>query len=111
MDMIGFILVSAPTLLFFLAGMPGERISSTQIGSNEIMVTETVREGAFNPIFLVFVLGASIGAWGCYRNSLMAWIGSLLVVALSILALPSIGLLTLPGAIILLAGAVIKNKN
>jgi hypothetical protein len=33
------------------------------------------------------------------------------VLALSILALPSIGLLTLPGAIILLAGAIIKNKS
>jgi len=46
-----------PTLLILLAGMPGERISSTQIGSNEIMVTETVREGAFNPIFLVLFWG------------------------------------------------------
>lgn len=108
---IGFILVCAPTLMFFFAGIPGERLSSTYIGSNETSVRETVWEGAFNPIFLVFVMGAAIGTWGCYRNNLMAWIGSLFVLALSIITLPSIGLLTLPGAIILIAGAMIKNKS
>jgi hypothetical protein len=39
--LIGFILVAVPTLLFFFVGMPGEKISSTQISSDEII---SVRE-------------------------------------------------------------------
>ena len=109
--LMGFILVAVPTLLFFFVGMPGEKISSTQIDSDEIIsVRETVWEGAFNPIFLIFAFGAALGAWGCYRNTLLAWTGSLFVLVLSIITLPSIGLLTLPGAVILTAGAIVKNK-
>lgn len=109
--LMGFILVAVPTLLFFFVGMPGEKISSTQIGSDVISVRETAWEGAFNPIFLIFAFGAALGAWGCYRNILLAWAGSLLVLVLSIITLPSIGLLTLPGAVILMAGAIVKSKT
>jgi len=109
--LIGFILVAVPTLLFFFVGMPAEQ-TSTQIGSDEIIsVRETVWEGVFNPIFLIFVFGAALGAWGCYRNTLLAWTGSLFVLVLSIITLPSIGLLTLPGAVILMAGAIVKSKT
>ncbi len=38
----------------------------------------------------------------------MAWIGSLFVLAFSILAMFSIGMLILPSAILLLTGAVFK---
>jgi hypothetical protein len=41
----------------------------------------------------------------------MAWIGSLFVLAYSILAMFSIGILLLPGAIFLLTGAVFKRRK
>ncbi len=106
--LLGLILVAVPTLLFFIAWMPYSRVTPTEIGSREYSVTETVWEGAFNPFFLYFVIGASAAAWGCYRSKLMAWAGSLFVIAFSILAMFSIGLLTLPGAVLLLAGAALK---
>ncbi len=106
--LLGLILVAAPTLLFFIAGMPYSRVTPTEVGSREYSVTETVWQGAFNPVSLYFVIGAAVAAWGCYRNTLIAWVGSLFVLILSILLLFSIGLLTLPGALLLVAGAVLK---
>lgn len=109
--LLGFILIAGPTLFFFFAGMPGTQVTVTQIGSNETSVTETVWMGAFNPFLLVFVIGAGITVWGCYRSMLMAWAGSLFVLAFSILTVFSIGLLTLPGAVLLLTGAAFKTVN
>ena len=109
--LLGFILAAGPTLFFFFAGMPGTQITVTQIGSNETSVTETVWRGAFNPILLVFVIGAGAAAWGCYRSTPLAWAGSLFILAFSILAVFSIGLLTLPGAILLITGAAFKTIN
>ena len=109
--LLGFILVASPTLLFFFAGMPYSRVTPTEIGSYEISLTETVWEGAFNPFFLYFVIGATVAAWGCYRNTLLAWVGSLFVLTLSIITLPCIGILTFPGAVLLLASAALKTFN
>jgi len=112
---LGFMLVAAPCLYFFFAGFPGtsvsERWNQTETGINKTIVTETVRTGAFNPFLLIFVVAASITAWGCSRSTPVAWIGSLFVLAYSILAIFSIGMLVLPGAIILLAGAVFKSRK
>lgn len=110
--LLGFILAASPAFFFFFAGIPGTRVTETQIGSNEtIVVTETVRMGAFNPFLLNFVIGAAVAAWGCYRSKLLAWVGSLFVLAFSILGIFSIGLLTLPGAVLLLVGAAFKTFN
>ncbi len=110
--LLGFILVAAPSLFFFFAGMPGTQVTETEhAGGNRTVVTETVWIGAFNPFFLVFVIGASAALWGCYRSTLLAWAGSLIVLAFSILTMFSIGLLTLPGAILLLTGAAFKTVN
>ena len=110
--MLGFILVAAPCLYFFFTGFPGtsvsETVTQTETGINRTIVTETVRVGAFNPFLLIFVIGAALAAWGCYRSIPMAWIGSLFLLAYSILAILSIGPLILPGVIFLLAGAVFK---
>ena len=109
---LGFILVATPCLYFFFTGFPGtsvtETVTQTETGINRTIVTETVRMGAFNPFLLIFVIGAAVAAWGCYRNTTMAWIGSLFLLAYSILAILSIGPLILPGVIFLLAGAVFK---
>ncbi len=91
--------------------MPYTRVSSTVIGSKEYSVTETVWEGAFNPVFLYFVIGAAVAAWGCNRNRILSWVGSLFVLFLSILALFSVGLFTLPGALLLVTGAALKTFN
>lgn len=110
--LLGFILVAGPTLFFFFAGTPGTQVTETEIaGGNRTIVTETVWIGAFNPFLLVFVIGAAVAAWGCYRSTLMAWAGSLFVLAFSILAMFSIGLLIFPGAVLLLAGAAFKTVN
>lgn len=112
---LGFILVSAPSLYFFFVGFPGTSVSETWnqtgTGINKTIVTETVWTGAFNPYLLIFVIGAAVAAWGCYRSTSMAWIGSLFVLAYSILAMFSIGILLLPGAIFLLTGAVFKSRK
>ena len=111
--MIGFILVAAPCLYFFFTGFPGtsvtETVTQTETGINRTIVTETVRVGAFNPFLLIFVIGAAIAAWGCYRSTSMAWIGSLFLLAYSILAIFSIGMLILPGVLFLLAGTLFKS--
>ncbi len=109
--LLGFLLVAAPMLFFFFAGMPYTKVSSTEIGSREYSVTETVWEGAFNPVFLYFVIGAAVAAWGCNRNKILAWVGSFFVLILSILALFSVGLFTLPGAVLLVTGAALKTFN
>jgi protein-S-isoprenylcysteine O-methyltransferase Ste14 len=109
--LLGFILVAVPMLFFFFAGMPYTEASSTVIGSREYSATETVWEGAFNPVFLYFVIGAAVAAWGCNRNKTLSWVGSLFVLFLSILALFSIGLFTLPGAVLLVTGAALKTFN
>lgn len=110
--MSGFILVAAPCLYIFFAGIPmtgvSETVTQTETGINRTIVTETVRMGAFNPFLLIFVIGAAIAAWGCYRSTPLAWIGSLFVLAYSILAMFTIGILILPGAIFLLTGAVFR---
>ena len=109
---LGFMLVAAPCLYFFFAGFPGTSVmetwNQTESGINKTIVTETVWTGAFNPYLLIFVIGAAVAAWGCYRSMPMAWIGSLFLLAYSILAILSIGPLILPGVIFLLAGAVFK---
>jgi hypothetical protein len=57
---------------------------------------------------LYLVIGASAAAWGCYRNILLAWLGSILVLTLSISLIFSEGLLPFIGAVVLLAGAILK---
>ncbi len=107
--LLGFILVAAPSLFFFFMGIPGTRVTETEYANgSKTSVTETVRMGAFNPFLLSFVIGAAVAALGCYRSTLMAWVGSLFVLAYSILGIFSIGLLTLPGAVLLVTGAVLK---
>lgn len=110
--LLGFILVAAPSLFFFFMGMPGTQVTVTEYaGGNKTVVTETVWMGAFNPFLLSFVIGAAVAAWGCYRSKLLAWVGSLFVLAFSILTIFSAGLITLPGAVLLLAGAIFKTVN
>jgi hypothetical protein len=110
--LLGFILVAAPSLFFFFMGMPGTSVTETEYADgNRTVATETVWLGAFNPFLLNFVIGAAVAAWGCYRSKLMAWAGSLFVLAFSILAMFSIGLLLLPGAMLFLIGAVFKTFN
>lgn len=107
--LIGFILVASPALLFFLTGIPGTSVTETEYaGGNKNVITETVWMGAFNPFLLSFVIGAAVAAWGCYRSKLLALVGSLFILAYSILAIFSIGLLTLPGAVLLIVGAALK---
>lgn len=107
--LLGFILVAAPSLFFFFMGMPGTQVTETEYASgNRTVVTETVWLGAFNPFLLLFVIGAAVAAWGCYRSKLMAWVGSLFILVYSVLAMFSIGLLTLPGALLLITGAAFK---
>ena len=80
---------------------------------NRTVVVETVRQGTFNPFLLIFVIGATVAALGCYRNTFMAWVGSIFVLVYSMLAVFSIGLLILPGALLLIIGIALRtiNKN
>ena len=104
--LLGFVLVAVPSLFFFFMGMPGTSVTETEYANgSRTVVTETVWKGAFNPFLLSFVIGAAVSVWGCYRSKLVAWVGSLFVLAYSILAMFSIGLLTLPGAVLLVTGA------
>ncbi len=110
--LLGLILVAAPSLFFFFAGIPGTQVTETEIpGGNRTTVTETVWIDAYNPFPLIFVIGAAVALFGCHRSTLMAWTGSLFVLAFSILAMFSIGLLILPGAVLLLIGAGFKSAN
>ena len=107
--LLGLILVAVPMLFFFFAGLPYMGGGEIQYANgSKTVVTGTVWEGAFNPIFLFFVFCAAIAALGCYRSVFMAWIGTLLVLILSILGLFTIGLFAFPGTILLLVGAVLK---
>ena len=110
--LLGFILVASPPLFFFFMGVQGTSVTVTGYpDGNQTIVTETLWTGAFNPFLLIPVIGAAVAAWGCYRNKRMALAGSLFVFAYSILAMFSIGILLLPGAIILLTGAVFKSRK
>jgi hypothetical protein len=105
---LGFVLVTAPSLFFFIMGIPGTSVTETEYsGGNNTIVTETVWMGAYNPFLLIFVISAAVAAWGCYQNKLMALVGSLFVLAYSILTMFSIGLFTLPGAMFLIVGAAL----
>jgi len=109
---LGFILVSVPCLYYFFMGIPGTSVSEiVYANGNRTVVVETVRTGAFNPFLLIFVIGATVAALGCYRNTLMAWAGSIFVLFYSILAGFSIGLLLLPGALLLIIGTALKTIN
>lgn len=111
---LGFILVVVPCLYYFFLGISGTSVSEiVYANGNRTVVVETVRTGAFNPFLLIFVIGATVAALGCYRNTLMAWIGSIFVLAYSLLAGFSIGLLLLPGALLLITGTALKtiSKN
>ncbi len=100
--LIGFISVVSPSLLFFFIGKP-YKFYYPATGATGI-----IWEGAFQPFFLYFVIGAAIAAWGCYRNKLLAWLGSIFVLVLSILTFPGLGLIIVPGAVLLLVGAALK---
>lgn len=112
---VGFILIAAPSIYIFFIGIPGTEVSETitqtdsgNSGINRTITARTVYTGTHNPFLLIFILLAGIAAWGCYRNTLMALVGSLLMLIFSILAMFSIGILILPGSILLLAGAVLR---
>ena len=68
-------------------------------------------QGAYLPFYLYLILGASVAALGCYRSALMAWLGSILVLALSISLIFSAGFLPFIGAIVFLAGAALRTFN
>ena len=74
--LLGFVLVSAPSLFFFFMGVPGTSFMEKEyVGGNRTVVTETVWIDVYNPFLLIFVFGSAVAAWGCYRNKHMAWIG------------------------------------
>lgn len=100
--LLGFISVVGPSLLFFFAGRP-YKFYYPATGATGI-----IWQGALQPFFLYFVIGAAIAAWGCYRNTLLAWLGSISVLALSILIFTGLGLIIVPGAVLLLVGAALK---
>jgi hypothetical protein len=111
---LGFILVVVPCLYYFFMGISGIMVTETVYADgNSSVVVETVRQGAFNPFLLIFIIGATVAAFGCYRNTLMAWAGSIFVLVYSMLAVFSIGLLILPGVLLLIIGTALKtiNKN
>lgn len=112
--LVGFILVVAPCLYYFFLGIPETSIGEiVYANGTKVVVVETVRTGAFNPFLLIFVIGATVAVLGCYRNTFMAWIGSIFVLVYSILAGFSIGLVLLPGALLLIIGTALRtiNKN
>ena len=111
---LGFILVVVPCLYYFFMGISGTMVTETGYADgNSSVVVENVRQGAFNPFLLIFIIGAGVAAYGCYRNTRMAWAGSIFVLVYSMLAVFSIGLLLLPGALLLIMGSALKtiNKN
>lgn len=98
----GFIFVAGFSLLFFLIGIPHKHYS------HETKTITLIWEGQFQPFFLYFILGAGISIFGYYKNTLLAWIGSVSVIALSLILIFSEGLLILPGAIFLLVGVILR---
>jgi len=107
---LGFALVAAPSILLFLVGMPYSTINSVASGT-VAGATETVFEGAFQPFFLYFVIGAAFGTWGYRRNTLLGWAGSLFVLALSIITITSVGMFNLPGAVLLFIGMILRSRR
>jgi len=97
--LLGYILVAIPSLLFFFKGISGFRYYPA------IHIAEM--QGAYQPFYLYLILGASVAALGCYRSALMAWLGSIFVLALSISLMFSAGLLPIVGAFVLLAGSAL----
>lgn len=109
---LGLIFVALPCLYFFFMGVSGTMVTETEYANGtRSTVVETVRQGAFNPFLLIFIIGAGVSAYGCYRNTRMAWIGSIFVLVYSILAVFSIGLLLLPGALFLIIGSALKTMK
>jgi hypothetical protein len=109
---LGLILFALPYLYYFFMGVSGTMVTETEYANgNRSTVVETVRQGAFNPFLLIFIIGAGVAAYGCYRNTQMAWAGSIFVLIYSILAVFSIGLLLLPGALILIIGSALKTMK
>lgn len=107
--LLGLILVAIPTLFFFFAGLPYTGGGEIQYANgSKTVVTGTVWEGAFNPSMFLFIFLAVIATLGSYRSILMAWVGSILLLILSILAGFTVGLFALPGTIFLLVGAILK---
>lgn len=84
--LLGFVLVAGTSFLYYLTYM--------QMTS-----------------LLYLVIAAAAAAWGCCRNTLMAWLGSILVLSISISLMFSVGLLPFVGAIVLLAGAALTTFN
>jgi hypothetical protein len=109
---LGLILVALPCLYYFFMGVSGTMVTETEYANgNRSKFVETVRQGAFNPFLLIFIIGAGVAAYGCSRNTQMAWIGSIFVLVYSILAVFSIGLLLLPGALLLIIGSALKTMK
>ena len=103
--LLGYILVAAPSLLFYFEMIAGNRYYPAT------HITETTWQGAYQPFYLYLILGATVAALGCYRSALMAWLGSILVLALSISLIFSAGLFPFIGAIVFLAGAALITFN
>lgn len=101
----GYILVAAPSLLFYFEMIAGIRYYPAT------HITETTWQGTYQPFYLYLISGATVAAIGCYRSAFMAWLGSILVLALSISLIFRAGLLPFIGAIVLLAGAAFMTFN
>lgn len=103
--LLGYILVAAPSLLFYFEVIAGIRYYPAT------HITETTWQGTYQPFYLYLISGATVAAIGCYRSAFMAWLGSILVLALSISLIFRAGLLPFIGAIVLLAGAAVMTIN
>ncbi|MFZ3385382.1 MAG: hypothetical protein WA144_15795 [Candidatus Methanoperedens sp.] len=101
---LGYILVAVPSLFFFFRGISGNRYYPA-------IHTETIGGGIYQPFYLYLIFGATVAALGCYRSAVMAWLGSILVLAISISLIFSAGFLPFIGAILLLAGAAVMTFN
>ncbi len=107
--LLGLTLVSIPMLFFFFAGLPYTGGGEIQYASgSKTVFTGTVWEGAFNPVMFIFIFLAVIATLGCYHSKLMAWLGSILLLILSIITGFTVGMFALPGTIVLLIGAILK---
>jgi len=103
--LLGYILVAAPSLLFYFEVISGIRDYPA------IHITETRWQGTYQPFYLYLISGATVAAIGCYRSALIAWLGSIIVLVFSISLIFSAGFLPFMGAIILLAGAALMTFN
>jgi len=110
--LIGLVLVAMPMLFFFFAGLPYTGGGKTRFANGTtISYSGTVWEGAFNPSMLIFIFLAVVAMFGCYHNKRLAWIGSVLLLILSLVAGFTVGLFAVPGTIFLLVGAFLKSYN